>query len=283
MGKIRVKTLGDEESQKEEQKRAREKREQKSLRKDQGVAHLKNTGGGQRITTVGPTEEELAKIEIPTYESPEEGKKTKKEKFLKKKVLGKRYTENKALVSKDRKYKLSDAVETLKKFKKSSFDETVELHVNVKEKGLSGQITLPHGTGKQVRVKIADEEVLSEIEKGKIDFDILVATPSMMPKLAKVARILGPKGLMPNPKAGTVTDKPEEAVKKLSAGQVNFKTESAAPLIHLSVGKVSFEDKKLEDNIKTAITAIGTGKIDAITLKSSMSPAIRLDAVSFGK
>ncbi len=276
MGKIRLKVIGDEQTEEQEKKHAKEKREQKKMAKAPGLK------GGEKVVSVGPTEEELATIETPA-EEVKEGKKSKKEKFLKKKVLGKRYVENSALVSKERKYKLSDALETLKKFKKSSFDETVELHLNVKEKGLSGVIALPHGTGKQLRVKIADDALIAEVEKGKIDFDILVATPVMMPKLAKVARILGPKGLMPNPKAGTVTDKPEEAVKKLSAGQVNFKTESAAPLIHLSVGKVSFEDKKLEDNIKTAITAIGTGKIDAITLKSSMSPAIRLDVMSFGK
>ncbi len=276
MGKIRLKVIGDEQTEEQEKKHAKEKREQKKMAKAPGLK------GGEKVVSVGPTEEELATIETPA-EEVKEGKKSKKEKFLKKKVLGKRYVENSALVSKERKYKLSDALETLKKFKKSSFDETVELHINAKEKGLSGQIALPHGTGKQLRVKIADDALIADVEKGKIDFDVLVATPVMMPKLAKVARILGPKGLMPNPKAGTVTDKPEEAVKKLSAGQVNFKTESAAPLIHLSVGKVSFEDKKLEDNIKTAITAIGTGKIDAITLKSSMSPAIRLDVMSFGK
>ena len=276
MGKIRLKVIGDEQAEEQEKKKSAEKREQKKMAKAPGLK------GGEKVVSVGPTEEELAAIETPT-EEVKEGKKTKKEKFLKKKVLGKRYVENSALVSKERKYKLSDALDTLKKFKKSAFDETVELHLNVKEKGISGQIALPHGTGKQLRVKIADDAILAEVEKGKIDFDILVATPAMMPKLAKVARVLGPKGLMPNPKAGTVTDKPEEAVKKLSAGQVNFKTESVAPIIHLSVGKVSFEDKKLEDNIKMAVKTIGREKIDAITLKSTMSPAIHLDVISFGK
>lgn len=278
MGKIRLKVIGDEQAEEQEKKKIAKKREQKKMAKAPGLK------GGEKVVSVEPSEEEIA-AQTSTEEKPSFAKasKGKKEKFLKKKVLGKRYVENSALVSKERKYKLSNALETLKKFKKGSFDETVELHLNVKEKGISGQIALPHGTGKQLRVKIADDAILAEVEKGKIDFDVLVATPQMMPKLAKVARVLGPKGLMPNPKAGTVTDKPEEAVKKLSAGQVNFKTESVAAIIHLSVGKVSFEDKKLEDNIKTVVETIGTGKIDAITLKSTMSPAIRLDVVSLGK
>jgi len=127
---------------------------------------------------------------------------------------------------------------------------------------------------------VADEAILAEVEKGKINFDVLVATPSMMPQLAKVARVLGPRGLMPNPKNGTITDKPEEAIKKLSAGQVSFKTESAAPIIHVSIGKLSFEDKKLNDNMKAMLTAIGEANIKSAILKSTMSPAIRLESLS---
>ena len=171
-------------------------------------------------------------------------------------------------------YPLTSGIELLRKFKKSSFDETVELHINVVEKGVSGQVSLPHGTGKKLNIKIADDALIAEVEKGKIDFDILVATPDMMPKLAKVARVLGPKGLMPNPKAGTISQKPEEVVEKLSAGQVSYKTEAANPLIHMSVGKLSFEDKQLQENINKVISAIGPAKISKVTLKSTMSPAV---------
>ena len=98
----------------------------------------------------------------------------------------------------------------------------------------------------------------------------------MMPQLARVAKILGPRGLMPNPKNGTIAENPEEAVKKLSGGQVSYKTESDAPIIHAIVGKVSFEDNKLKDNVKTFLSSVGTEKIASVTLKSTMSPAIRL-------
>ena len=184
--------------------------------------------------------------------------------------------------------KLKEALEVLAKVKRAKFDETVELHVNTIEKGISGSVVLPHGTGKNVRVTIANqsadakgvEKLVADIEQGKIDFDILVATPDSMPKLARVARILGPRGLMPNPKNGTITPKPEEVAKKFEGGQTNFKTEAKFPIIHMSVGKLSFGDAKLEDNIKTAVSAISTKKIRTVTLKSTMSPGISLDLAS---
>lgn len=284
MGKIRVRTIGDESQEQEEQKKLKEKREQKKLAKAPGLK------GGEKITAVGPTIEELEaeeatkeEAQADSGEEKKEGKKSKKAKFLKAKVIGKRYKENQSLVAKETVYPLSNGVTILKKFKVGKFDETVELHINVKEKGMNGQIALPHGTGKQVRVKVADDALIAEIEKGKIDFDVLVASPSMMPKLAKVARILGPKGLMPNPKTGTITDKPEALIEKLTKGQISYKTEAQAPIIHLSVGKVSFDDKKLEDNIKMVVKTIGTEKISSVTLKSTMSPAIKLNVASSGK
>ena len=208
------------------------------------------------------------------------GGKGKKEKFVTVKIVGVRHKENMAMVSKNQTYNIDQALLTLKKFKKSKFDESVELHINTKEKGVSGQVTLPHGTGKTLVIKIADDAILAEVAKGKISFDILVATPGMMPQLAKVAKVLGPRGLMPNPKNGTITDKPEEAVKKLSGGQINYKTESASPIIHALIGKISFEDSKLRENVTTFIASVGSEKIKSVILKSTMSPAVKLDYLS---
>ncbi len=118
---------------------------------------------------------------------------------------------------------------------------------------------------------------MKKVETGKIDFDILIAAPDAMPKLARVARFLGPRGLMPNPKNGTVTPKPQEVAKKFEAGQINFKTEAKSPILHLSVGKVSFGNKKLADNIQAALTAVQPKNIKNITLKSTMSPGIKID------
>jgi large subunit ribosomal protein L1 len=286
MGKVKIKVLGDEQAEKEALAEQRKKREQKTAEKKAKVKGV-GLGGGQRINTVGISEEEISKQletspekaeteqEAVSSEAKPNEKKAKNRKTVAR-IRSKRHTQNGSFVAKKTSYPVSGGIELLRKFQRSKFDETVELHINVKEKGISGQVALPHGTGKQIRIKVADDALIAEVEKGKIDFDVLVAEPAMMPKLAKVAKVLGPRGLMPNPKAGTITDKPEALIEKLSKGQVSYKTEPVAPIIHMSVGKLSFEDKKLEDNIKTVLTAIGAAKIDKVTLKSTMSPAIRI-------
>ncbi|HZQ29478.1 MAG TPA: hypothetical protein VFA93_00130 [Patescibacteria group bacterium] len=268
MGKVKVRTLGveNEEAQKNEQKK---KKEEKKLAKVAGK-------GGERVVVVGATEEDLAKTEQKAEPQAEE-KKTKKEKFQRAKhIRSKSYTGLVAMVDKSKTYSLSEALELLEKMQRKSFDETVELHINTSDPKVSGQTSLPHGTGKKIRVAIATDELLAEIEKGKISFDILLADPQMMPKLAKVAKVLGPRGLMPNPKNGTITQNPEEAAKKYEGGLVFFKTESKAPIIHLSVGKISFGKDKLTENIKTLFDAIKKENIQKAVLKSTMSPAIKL-------
>lgn len=278
MGKIRLKVVGDETAEQEQKQKVKAKKEGKKAR---GL----NMGGGQRINTVGPSEEEVMAqseteqaVETKTEtEGKEKKARGKKARAKAAKIKSKRYSENASHVAKNTSYPLKSGIEILRKFKKGGFDETVELHINVKEKGISGQVSLPHGTGKKLRIAIADDALIAQIEQGKIDFDILIATPQMMPKLARVAKILGPRGLMPNPKAGTITEKPEELTEKLSAGQVSYKTDPQAPVIHMSVGKLSFEDKQLSDNIKTVLSAIASDKIANITLKSTMSPAIKIN------
>ncbi len=188
----------------------------------------------------------------------------------------KRHKSNAKQVEKTKHYPLADAVDMLKNFKKSKFDETVELHLNVTEKGINGQVSLPHGTGKKLRITVADDAVIENVTNGKIDFDVLIAKPEMMPKLAKVARILGPRGLMPNPKNGTITNNPDEVIEKLSAGQVSYKTEAQNPIIHLAVGKVSFENEKIAENVRTVVNSIGASKINQAVLKSTMSPGIKI-------
>lgn len=287
MGKIRIKTF--DESSPEDEAKLRAKKEAKKAEKIAKKASKSDVVSPSEevttpeetvqtpVTTVESPAETVATVQ-ETVESPKEEKKKKKEKFAKvsQRSDSKRHKENLTFVSKNQSYSLDQAIEALKKFKKSKFDETVELHINTKEKGISGQVVLPHGTGKTLRIKVADDTILAEVEKGKINFDVLVAHPSMMPKLAKVARVLGPRGLMPNPKNGTIAENTDEAVKKLSGGQISYKTESSAPVIHAIVGKVSFEDKKLSENIKTFLGSVGIANIKTATLKSTMSPGIKL-------
>ena len=275
MGKIRVRTLGDESQEEQQKNEVKKKHEAKKAVKAPGMK------GRERVVSVGPSEEELAAIEIPeekTEETPKTEVKEKKTKKTKQKKAfhSQKYQSLLAEVDRTKTYVLSEALTLLQKLQRKSFDETVELHVNTLTSGISGQITLPHGTGKTTRVAIADDKLISEIEKGVINFDVLVAEPTMMPKLAKVAKVLGPRGLMPNPKNGTITPKPEEVAKKYAGGQISFKTETKAPIIHLTVGKISFGPEKLSENIEALIAAIKKANIVNATLKSTMSPGLKI-------
>lgn len=272
MGKIRVKAFGDEEQEQQQKNEDKKRQESKKTAKAPGMK------GGERIASVGPSEEELAAIEIPedkTTETKVEEKLHKKIEKPQKAFHSQKYFNLTQLIDKAKIYTLNEALELLQKLQRGTTDETVELHLNTVSAGISGNVTLPHGTGKKTKVAIADDALIAEIEKGKIDFDILLAEPSIMAKLAKVAKVLGPKGLMPNPKNGTITSNPAEVAKKYEGGQVNFKTEKA-PIIHLVVGKMSFGPAKLSQNIEALIAAIKKSNIVNVTLKSTMSPGLKI-------
>lgn len=279
MGKIRIKTLGLPEKEAREKQRAKERKE----------ARLETARQAKRAIETPPDvnekvvlEEQQANSPVPEPEKVEEiaipEKKTKKTQVPKK--HGRKYHQALKFFDKNRSYPLTEAVNLVKKTSFSGFDGSIEVHINTLEKGVTGNLNLPHGNGKQIRIAIADGKLLSEIEAGKINFDILVASPEFMPKLAKFARILGPRGLMPNPKAGTISQQPEKVAEKFKKGELRFKTEAQAPLIHLVIGKTSFPEKNLEDNLKATIKAIGLSKIKKLTLSSSMGPGIKLDLSS---
>lgn len=259
MGKIRVKTLGDQEAEAKEAEKAQKRAAAKAAKEKS------STSDNQEVDSkkARDTHDTSATRGTPKQKHPSP-----------------KYREAVKLVEKGKNYNVNEALELLPKLTFADFDETVELHINTTSTGITGNMVLPHGTGKQTRVAIANDAIITEIEAGNINFDVLVAEPQMMPKLAKVARILGPRGLMPNPKNGTVTPKPEEVAKKFEGGQINFKTEAKFPLLHLTVGKASFGKDKLHENIKVAIQSVQTKNIKNITLKSTMSPGMRLDTAS---
>lgn len=275
MGKIKVRNLGDESLEQQQKNKSKQKGKEKKL--------VKGGKGGERIVSVGPSEEEIAKIELPKEIEQAGQPKTQKRQAKSDKRKAKERSHSKSyqaiaqVVDHNKKYNLNEALSLLEKLKRGKFDETVELHINTIEPGVSGNITLPHGTGKIIKVAIADDDVLAKVAAGKIDFDILLAAPIMMPKLARVAKILGPRGLMPNPKNATLVKDPEKGAENFKKGQMNFKTEAKAPIMHLTVGKMSFGAKKLSENILTLIDAVKKEKIRNITLKSTMSPGIKLD------
>jgi len=258
MGKVKTRILGLEEVEEQQKKEQKLKSEEKKLQKKK-QAEVQDEGKIDKQPIV-------AKTEI-------------KKKVARKTVAkthGKKYLQAKKQVEADKYYPIKDAIVLIKKMKTAAFDESVELHLVLMETGLKGEVELPYSTGKKVRVAVVDNKLLDELEKGKIEFDVLVTHPSFMPKLAKFAKVLGPKGLMPNPKAGTISPNPEEIVKKFAKGTLRWKTEPKAPLIHQMIGKVSNEEKNLVANAEKFIEAVGTKNIRKAYMKSTMSPSIKI-------
>lgn len=228
--------------------------------------------------------------------------------------MSKRMLEISKKVDKQKLYKLKEAIELLKELKKTKFDETVELHVNLgidpkqSSQTVRGAVVLPHGTGKKVRVCVlakgeklkeaeqsgaeyyGSEELIEKIAKGWTDFDVLIATPDMMKDISKLGKILGPKGLMPNPKTGTVTTEIIKTVADAKKGRVEFRNDNYG-IIHCPVGKISFETEKLIENIHTVIDAIIKLKppsakgvyLKNIYLSTTMGPSVKIDSSEFVK
>jgi len=281
MGKVRKVILGDEAAEKEQKRKADARREGKKAKKAK-VEGVNLKGGERTVLVEGDELKPEVKAMMDKVENGESAKESKKKKVSGPRQHGKKYQEAAKLVDKNKSYSLPEALKLVKLTSITKFDGTVELHLNINpltlgdKKDIRGSVTLPHGTGKQVRVAVADDKIIEEITAGKINFDILVAHPSMMPKLAKVARVLGPKGLMPNPKTGTVTTDIEKRVKELSTGQVNYKSEPDNPIVHMAVGKVSFEEKQLTENIQAVLSAMGKNKLARVTITTTMGPGIKL-------
>jgi len=223
-------------------------------------------------------------------------------------MAGKRISAARKAIDANKLYTLKEAVQVLKASSKTKFDETIDVALNLgidpkqSDQMVRGVVAMPNGLGKNVRVAVfakgdkldaakkagADivgaDELVDAINKGDINFDVCIATPDMMGTVGKVAKILGPKGLMPNPKLGTVTPDVEKAVKAAKAGQVEFKVEKAA-IIHAGVGKASFSEEAIVQNVQAFIDAVNKAKpaavkgafIKKISISSTMGPGIKLD------
>jgi ribosomal protein L1 len=220
---------------------------------------------------------------------------------------GRKYRESAKLIDQNKSYELAEALELVTKTSPVKFDATVELHLNLgvdpkqADHNVRGVVALPAGTGKDIKVAVfaeaddaakaktagADisgiEDITALLDKEKISFDVLIATPASMPKLGKYAKLLGPKGLMPNPKSGTVTNDVAKAVREAKAGQVEFRVDQAG-IVHLGIGKVSFGAAKLGQNGQVVIDAIRAAKpsslkgnyIESVFVTTSMGPSIKV-------
>ncbi|MCS7231178.1 MAG: 50S ribosomal protein L1 [Elusimicrobiota bacterium] len=228
--------------------------------------------------------------------------------------MSKRMAEISKKVDKNKLYSLKEAIELLKEVKKTKFDETVEIHINLgidpkqSTQTVRGAVVLPHGTGKTMKVCVlakgeklkeaeqsgaeyyGAEELVEKIAKGWMDFDVLIATPDMMKEITKLGKILGPKGLMPNPKTGTVTTEIIKTVQEVKKGRVEFRNDSYG-IIHCGVGKISFETEKLIDNILAVVDAVNKLKppqtkglyIRSVYLTTTMGPSVKIDPSEFLK
>lgn len=246
----------------------------KDVKIDESSTRTKEKLEAVPVATIKETTETAPEKE----DQPKKSKPTDDSKKRKRFPRSKKYLENRKLVNKLKVYPLEEAVELVKKTSYAKFDATVELHIKTITKKnqdpVRGMVSLPSGSPKKKIVAIVDENLIQEIEKGKISFDILLTKPEMMPRLAKVAKILGPKGLMPSPKSGTVTEDPDTSKKELESGKVEYKTDALGN-IHLAIGKVSWDDAKIIENIKTVVGAISSNRVFSVHIASSMGPGLK--------
>ena len=200
----------------------------------------------------------------------------KVEKVVVQKIRGKDYREAKAKIDKTKAYPIKEAIELIKQSSYSKISGSLEIHLNLNQKGVSGDISLPYFQGKVKRVVIVDDKLIEELKAGKINFDVLLASATDMAKLIPFAKLLGPKGLMPNPKNGTLVPDPEKALKGYSTTALHYKTEKDFPLIHNVIGKLTQPDEELVANFKAFIKSVEPKKIKRIFIKSTMSPSVRV-------
>jgi large subunit ribosomal protein L1 len=221
--------------------------------------------------------------------------------------VGKKYAEVAALVDSAAQYEVAEAIELVKKTARAKFDETVEvafrlgLDVKKADQQLRGAVVLPHGTGKTQRVLVfakgdkakeaeaagadfvGDEDMINKINQGWFEFDVVVATPDMMASVGKLGRVLGPKGLMPNPKTGTVTFDVTKAINEIKAGKIEYRTDKQGN-IHAPIGKISFDNEKLIENLQSLVDTLQKAKPAAakgtymrnITVSSTMGPGVKV-------
>ncbi|GAC41061.1 50S ribosomal protein L1 [Paenibacillus popilliae] len=225
---------------------------------------------------------------------------------------GKKYEEAAKLIDRDATYEPTEAIELVKKSATAKFDETIEVAVRLgvdprkQDQNVRGVVVLPHGTGKTKRVLVfakgekakeaeaagadfvGDQDMINKIQQGWFDFDVCVATPDMMSEVGKLGRILGGKGLMPNPKAGTVTFDVAKAIQEIKAGKIEYRLDRAGQ-IHAPIGKASFSAEQLNENLKALIDALNRAKPAAskgvymknIAVSSTMGPAVRVNTANY--
>jgi len=297
MGKKRIVTIGAEIKEEEKGKKKPKKLVKEEKKKEKPEEEIKKEETPQEVKETEEIVKEKKKVKkgkVPLKARPRILKKSKK------------YQKAAQLVDKNKIYSLDEAVSLVKKTSFTKFDAAVEVHIRLgvdpkkSEQNVRGTVTLPYGTGKTKRILVLTEEkekeaqsagadyvggedLINKIEGGFSDFDIVLATPEIMPKITRVAKILGQRGLMPNPKSGTIVKNPVSFIKEIKKGKIEFKMD-AGGIIHQVVGRASFPEEHLKKNIQTLIDAVLAAKpagvkgnyILSITLCSTMGPGIKI-------
>lgn len=293
MGKTKIKTIDDSiiEEPTKKVSSPKPKKEEDSLiarlNAELGITEERARGDSEEA---GPraTEVKAKKIQKPGKATrPSSGRKPRSEQSSR--VRSKKYQEVAKDLDRSITYPLTDAIDKVKSLSYAKFNGTLEAHINTAQTGVRGSVLLPFATGRKLRIlafgsvapEIAgvifgDDSTISEIEKGQVNFDLILTTPDWMVKLAKLARILGPKGLMPNPKNGTITTDIKKAIENFKA-QTEYKTETKVPVIHLGLGKLNQPTEELEANVKACIQSIGKSRIKQVKLAPTMGPSVKLD------
>lgn len=273
-----------------------------------------STKAGKRSTKAIKEAEEKHAKEERKKEHPAKDNKSAKPKFEQKpprsrtERAGKKYREAAKQIDKDKTYNLAEAVDLSSKTSITKFDATVEMHINLAvdpkqaDQNVRDTVVLPHGTGKTAKIAVfaegddvekakeagadvvGSDDLLAALDKEQIGFDILISTPALMPTLGKYARLLGPKGLMPNPKSGTVTADIGEAVKEAKAGRVEYRVDESG-IVHLGIGKVSFGPHKLLENAQVLVSSLRSAKpasvkgtyIKSAYVSTTMGPSIKTE------
>lgn len=257
MGKTKITVLGENPSSaKATEGKPKKGPKKKSLKEEKGV----------RVEPVA----------APSPEKPVEAKEKKASKKEDGKQHGKKYLAARTKVDPQKAYPPEEAAKLAKETSISRFNGSVELHLVLNKENLNTTLELPYSTGKTKRIEVATDETIAKLKEGKIDFDVLLATPQMMPKLVPFAKLLGPRGLLPNPKQGTLVNDPEKAKEKFDGKSLQVKSENKVPLAHLVIAKVSQPEEEIATNLKTIIETVGPRNVKKAVVSASMGPGIKV-------
>lgn len=276
MGKTKTKIIDDSKPQSEDKKPSKIKGGKSSVAK--AISEV------ERKSEVNESNDKLGAKQTHSERAAQKSSKAK--------PRSKKYQQVLNNLDKSKTYPLLEAIDLVKTLNYAKFNSTLEAHINTVQTGIRGLVSLPFAAGKKLRilafgpsstnlegqgVTVGNDETIEQISKGKVNFDLILTTPEWMPKLTKVARILGPKGLMPNPKNGTITDDLKKAVESFQAGKTEYKTEPKAPVIHLGLGKLDQPSEQLSANVKTLLQTIGKTRVKKVTLSPTMGPSVKVD------